>query len=107
MRDFISIILFTLALLLSTTCNAQPSMNILIQYDNYYSEASWELTDTAGNVVYSHAPTSQYEFLNNTIQINPGDYNITLYDSYGDGWISNFPSWMLFTDLCGDTLFYL
>ena len=107
MKNIIAIILFTLALLFVGNTSAQPSMNILIQYDNYYSEASWELTDTTGNIIYSHAPTSQYEFLNNTIQITPGNYNITLYDSYGDGWISNFPSWMLFTDICGDTLFYL
>lgn len=61
---------------------------LLILTDNYPTETSWSITNSSGAVVMSIAPGSLtsggtlYEWL---LDIEPGDYTFTIFDSYGDG----------------------
>ena len=54
--------------------------------DNYASETTWDIVDDSNNLIDSGG--SNYN--NNTlyiekIQLSPGSYTFTIYDSYGDG----------------------
>ena len=83
--------LFTLLLtFLTLTISAQNSwVNFKVQFDFYApSESNFFMVEAgSGSQVFFHQPTVSYEYLDTTILINSGNYTITLYDSYGDGWI--------------------
>ncbi|UMY66639.1 MULTISPECIES: T9SS type A sorting domain-containing protein [unclassified Flavobacterium] len=77
----------------------QTNVEILIYTDNYASEASWTLKNSAGTVVASGGPYSvgpnadggggpdANTTLTETATLSLDDcYSFTLSDSYGDGW---------------------
>jgi len=61
---------------------------VIINLDQYMSETSWDIQDTAGNVVASDGPyysAVNYQSLAIPVIIPEGPMVFTIYDSYGDG----------------------
>ena len=96
-------VLLFLLLLISQNLFSQDSwVNFKVQYDFYApSESNWFMVEnSSGTQVFFHQPTIPYEYLDTTININSGDYVVTLTDSFGDGWISNSPAWFKMENTC-------
>jgi hypothetical protein len=62
---------------------------LIINFDNFGSENTWELTDTAGAVLYSGGPYDDggtgTQLVVNNISLATGCYTFTFFDSFGDG----------------------
>jgi len=74
-----------------------------VQFDFYGPSESnfFMVEDTVqGDTVMFHAPTVPYEYLDTVININSGNYVVTLTDSYGDGWLSQNPAWFKMMNDC-------
>ena len=99
-----------LLLLLPVLSFGQNSwVNFEVRFDFYSAQESnfFMVGDANGDTVMFYQPTVSYEELDTTIQLNSGDYLVTLTDNYGDGWVSNQPSWFVINNLCqGDILNY-
>ena len=81
MKDFIAIILFTLALLFVGNTSAQNSwVQFTVQYDFYApQESNFTFVSNAnGDTLLYHAPTATYETLDTIINCDAGDYIILL-----------------------------
>ena len=98
-------LLFLLAciptLLLSQTTDSWVQFKV--QYDYYAPQESnfFMVEDTLnGDTVMFHQPTVSYQYLDTTININSGNYVITLNDSWGDGWVSQNPAWFKMMNDC-------
>jgi len=105
-----------LLLLLPFTILAQgPPPNCVnssvhIYLDQYMSETSWDIKDTAGNILASDGPyynAVNYQSIIVPVCLPPGDLTFTIYDSYGDG--LNGALWggldgSYFLKQCNDTL---
>ena len=74
-----------------------------VQYDFYAPQESnfFMVEDTiSGDTVIFHQPTVAYEYLDTIININSGNYVVTLTDNYGDGWLSSQPAWFKMMNDC-------
>ena len=74
-----------------------------VQYDFYAPQESnfFMVEDTIlGDTVIFHQPTIAYEYLDTIININSGNYVVTLTDNYGDGWLSSQPAWFKMMNDC-------
>ena len=88
-----------------------PAM-VNINLDQFQSETTWDIKDTNGTVLfsggpYTNAPDYEPQFI--PICIDKGNFEFTIYDSYGDGlngslWGGNDGSY--YVTQCGDTLVY-
>ena len=91
--------------------NCVPAM-VNINLDQFQSETTWDIKDTNGTVLfsggpYTNAPDYEPQFI--PICIDKGNFEFTIYDSYGDGlngslWGGNDGSYYVMQ--CGDTLVY-
>jgi len=91
--------------------NCVPAM-VNINLDQFQSETTWDIKDTNGTVLfsggpYTNAPDYEPQFI--PICIDKGNFEFTIYDSYGDGlngslWGGNDGSY--YVTQCGDTLVY-
>ena len=83
-------LLFLLAFL-PTMLTAQNSwVNFKVQYD-YWAPGEAEftfVTNSTGDTVFYHEATVPYELVDTLIYCDAGDYQVTLFDSFGDGWQS-------------------
>lgn len=63
------------------------TINFELKTDQYPTETTWEVTNSAGDVLYSGGPYSAANTVNNeTWEIEDIDcYTFTIYDEYGDG----------------------
>ena len=88
-----------------------PAM-VNINLDQFQSETTWDIKDTNGTILfsggpYTNAPDYEPQFI--PICIDKGNFEFTIYDSYGDGlngslWGGNDGSYYVMQ--CGDTLVY-
>jgi len=99
-------------------CNGPPVTGpcapaiVNINLDQFQSETTWEITDSAGSLLYAGGPYSQapdYQPQFETVCLPLGNLTFTIYDSYGDGlagslWGGNDGSYYVMQ--CGDTLVY-
>ena len=84
--------------------------SVHIYLDQYMSETSWDIKDTAGNILASDGPyynAVNYQSIIVPVCLPPGDLTFTIYDSYGDG--LNGSLWggldgSYFLKQCNDTL---
>ena len=53
---------------------------------SYGSEESYELYNSAGELILSRSGFSNYATYTNSLCVPSGDYTVTLKDTYGDGW---------------------
>ncbi len=66
-------------------CN---NMTLVILFDNYPEETSWDIQDNAGNILASGGPYNDFEpgsLHSTTICLPAACYDFTIYDSFGDG----------------------
>lgn len=58
---------------------------IEFQYDRFYLETSWQIVNSAGQVVLDYPRGSARSLLSGTLAFPPGTYVIRVQDSAGDG----------------------
>ena len=95
--------LIFLLLFLPTILFSQNSwVNFKVQYDFYgVQESNWFMVaDSTGDTSIFHQPTTPYQFLDTTINLQSGSYTITLQDNFGDGWTSVNPAWFKMENNC-------
>ena len=87
-------LLFLLLLLPSVLFSQNSWVNFKVQYDYYgWSESNWFMVaNSTGDTAIVHQPTTPYQFLDTTINLQSGNYTVTLTDYYGDGWTSAQPA---------------
>jgi len=81
------ILLLLLLPILSFSQTFVPS-SVHIYLDQYMSETSWDIRDTAGNIVAADGPyynAVNYQSMIIPVMLPEGDLVFTIYDSYGDG----------------------
>ena len=105
--------LLVLLFLLPTLLFSQTTdswVQFVVQYDFYgHTESNFFMVEDtiSGDTVMFHSPSNPYEILDTIININSGDYVVTLTDSYGDGWNSQQPAWFKMKNQCqGEILNY-
>ncbi|RZS92199.1 fibronectin type III domain-containing protein [Aquimarina brevivitae] len=68
---------------------ASSDLTLTITLDNYPQETSWNITNSAGNIVasegYSTANPDGSTIIETIDGLSSGDYTFTIFDSYGDG----------------------
>jgi hypothetical protein len=99
MKKFLFLLLLIPTVLFSQT---DSWVNYKVQFDYYApSESNFFMVGNAlGDTVMFYQPTVPYEYLDTTININSGDYTITLNDTYGDGWVSQNPASFKMSNTC-------
>ena len=60
--------------------------NLEVQFDYYGPSESFALVTQAGDTLVNHTPTQPFEFYQTLVYADSGDIDISLFDSYGDGW---------------------
>jgi len=81
------ILLLLLLPILSFSQVLVPS-SVHIYLDQYMPETSWDIKDTAGNIVAADGPyynAVNYQTMIIPVMLPEGDLVFTIYDSYGDG----------------------
>jgi hypothetical protein len=58
-----------------------------VQFDFYGPSESFSLLTQSGDTLVNFTPSVPYENYQALIQCDSGDVNISLYDSFGDGWV--------------------
>jgi len=96
--------LLFLLLFIPTLLFSQNSwVNFKVQYDFYgVQESNWFMVEDTinGDTAIFHQPSTPYQFLDTTINLQSGNYTITLTDNYGDGWTSTNPAWFKMENNC-------
>ena len=60
--------------------------NLEVQFDQFGPSESFMLISQAGDTLVNHTPTIPNEFFQTYVPCDSGDVNISLFDSFGDGW---------------------
>jgi len=80
--------LILLLLLIPQLVVSQDSwFDLEVQFDFYGPSESFTLLTQAGDTLVNHTPTVPYELFQTQILCDSGDVEISLYDSFGDGWV--------------------
>ena len=79
--------LILLLLLIPQLVISQNSwFNLEVQFDYYGPSESFALVTQAGDTLVNHTPTQPFEFFQTLVFADSGDIDISLFDSFGDGW---------------------
>ena len=79
--------LILLLLLIPQLVISQNSwFNLEVQFDQFGPSESFMLISQAGDTLVNHTPTIPNEFFQTYVPCDSGDINISLFDSFGDGW---------------------
>ena len=103
MKKFIFILLILQACVAPKECCGQNTwVNFRVMFDFYGPQESnfFMVSNTNGDTAMYHQPTTPYEYIDTIIFLTSGQYTVTLNDSYGDGWVSNQPSWFEMRNPC-------
>ena len=95
--------LLSLLVLLPSILFAQESwVRVEVQPDNYPSETTWEILDTAGTVLATNPPFVDMSLQTTIIPLDTEDYNFVIYDEFGDGICCAFgEGWFGLSNDCG------
>lgn len=66
----------------------EGTLTLNIHFDNYPSETSWSVKDLSGAVIASGGPYADQSpgaSISESINLEPGDFEVIFQDSYGDG----------------------
>ncbi len=99
MKNIITILLC----LANLTLFSQESwVKVEVQPDNYPSETTWEILDTAGTVLAINPPFVDMSLQTTIIPLDVANYNFVIYDEFGDGiWCAYGEGWFGLSDDCG------
>ncbi|MEQ8707328.1 MAG: T9SS type A sorting domain-containing protein [Phaeodactylibacter sp.] len=61
------------------------TFNLDLDFDNFSSETSWEMVDLSGTLVDSESYSAGLDATTETFCLDPGCYEYTIFDSFGDG----------------------
>lgn len=95
--------LILLILLIPQLVISQNSwFNLEVQFDQWAPSESFVLMTQNGDTLVNYQPTVPYEFYQTLVFADSGDVNISLFDSFGDGWIdaANTPAGILIENDC-------
>ena len=68
--------------------SAQNSwFNLEVQFDYYGPAESFTLVTQNGDTLVNHTPTTPYEFYETLVFADAGNLDVSLFDSWGDGWV--------------------
>ena len=89
MKKYLKFLLLMIPMLgIVQSINAQNSwFNLEVQFDFYGPTESFTLITQAGDTLVNHQPSVPYEFYQTLVYADSGDVQISLYDSFGDGWV--------------------
>ena len=89
MKNYLKFLLLMIPMLgIVQSVKAQNSwFNLEVQFDFYGPSESFTLITQAGDTLVNHQPAVPYEFYQTLIYADSGDVEISLYDSFGDGWV--------------------
>jgi hypothetical protein len=95
-------ILLLLLLLPALLFGQNSWVNFKVQFDFYAPSESnfFMVNDSSGQQQFFYQPTTAYEYLDTTINLQSGSYTIQLNDTYGDGWVSQNPSHFKMSNTC-------
>jgi hypothetical protein len=112
MKKLLVLLAFLPTILLAQT---DSWVRFAVQYDYWApSESAFTfVSNTNGDTILYHQPTTNWEYLDTIVDCNSGPYIITLNDSYGDGWasyqggqlMSPYPEFKMSND-CQGMIFY-
>jgi len=87
-------LLLLMALLPTLLLSQNSWVRFEVQFDFYAPAESnfFMVSDNYGDTSIFFQPTNQYEYLDTIINVNSGNYTISLRDSFGDGWMSSQPA---------------
>jgi len=60
--------------------------NLKVQFDYYGPSESFALITQQGDTLVNYQPTIPFEFYQTLVYADSGDIDISLFDSFGDGW---------------------
>jgi hypothetical protein len=95
--------LILLILLIPQLVISQDSwFNLEVQFDQWAPSESFVLMTQNGDTLVNYQPTVPYEFYQTLVFADSGDVNLSLFDSFGDGWIdaANTPAGILIENDC-------
>ena len=95
--------LILLLLLIPQLVISQDSwFNLEVQFDQWAPSESFVLMTQNGDTLVNYQPTVPYEFYQTLVFADSGDVNLSLFDSFGDGWIdaANTPAGILIENDC-------
>ena len=100
-------LLLLMALLPTILLSQNSWVRFEVQFDFYAPAESnfFMVSDNYGDTSIFFQPTNQYEYLDTIINVNSGNYTISLRDSFGDGWMSSQPASFKMSNTCqGDII---
>ena len=67
--------------------SAQNSwFNLEVQFDGFGPSESFTLITQAGDTLVNYTPAVGFEFFQTVVLCDSGDVELSLFDSFGDGW---------------------
>jgi len=84
MKKLLLLLLCMIPLLGSAQNNSW--FNLEVQFDGFGPSESFTLITQAGDTLVNHTPSIGYELYQTIILCDSGDIEISLFDSFGDGW---------------------
>lgn len=80
--------LLWLLLVIPVLGSAQNSwFNLEVQFDFYGPDESFALLTQDGDTLVNHQPTVPFELFQTVVFADSGDLDLSLFDSFGDGWV--------------------
>ena len=84
MKKILSLLLCVIPLL---GISQDSWFNLEVQFDYYGPQESFALLSQSGDTLVYHVPTAPYEFFETIVLADSGEVNVSLFDSWGDGWV--------------------
>ena len=82
-----------------------------VQFDYYAPSESFALLTQSGDTLVNYQPQNPFELWSTVVEADSGDIDISLFDSYGDGWQggpqnnnSNTTAFIRISNECQDTI---
>ena len=79
-------LLFLLLLIPQLLLSQNSWFELEVQFDYYAPAESFTLLTQSGDTLVNYTPTVPFELYQTLVYADSGDVNISLFDSYGDGW---------------------
>ena len=104
MKNFLTILFIGLSNLLL----GQSWINLELQADQYSPETTWSIVQGDSTFASGGPYTEAFQYVQQLIELPPGEYNLVVNDSFGDGICCGFgEGWIGISNACGlDDYYY-